>query len=277
MPTKIKLTRVGKMREPHYRVVVADAQTKGDGRSIETIGEYHPKGDPSVIRIDAERAAYWLGVGAQPTEVVTAILKVTGDWQKFKGRKTSVRKAAPGPVRTPFRLAEMSGPKAKFVNTLIQLVTERLNAATDEEVMMLGDPHQLAERMAALVPHIDPLEKAVGPFYDTAALTGWLEVSRQALNSRVRHTTLLACPTADGQLMYPVWQFTDHGGTIPHLIEVLRTLRTGTSDPWTWALWLTAEVAGQFGGKPAWQWLANGHDAEQVLDAARADASRWAH
>ncbi len=85
MATKIKLTRVGKMREPHYRVVVADARTRRDGRSIETIGEYHPKNDPSVIRIDAERAAYWLGVGAQPTEAVTAILKVTGDWQKFKG------------------------------------------------------------------------------------------------------------------------------------------------------------------------------------------------
>ncbi|HJQ02509.1 MAG TPA: 30S ribosomal protein S16 [Jatrophihabitans sp.] len=85
MATKIKLTRVGKMREPHYRVVVADARTKRDGRSIETIGEYHPKNDPSIIRIDAERAAYWLGVGAQPTEAVTAILKVTGDWQRFKG------------------------------------------------------------------------------------------------------------------------------------------------------------------------------------------------
>ncbi|MDQ1740513.1 MAG: small subunit ribosomal protein [Pseudonocardiales bacterium] len=85
MATKIKLTRIGKMREPHYRVVVADARAKRDGRSIETIGEYHPKNAPSVIRIDADRAAYWLGVGAQPTEAVTAILKVTGDWQKFKG------------------------------------------------------------------------------------------------------------------------------------------------------------------------------------------------
>jgi small subunit ribosomal protein S16 len=91
--TKIKLTRVGKMREPHYRVVVADARTKRDGRSIETIGEYHPKNDPSIIRIDADRAAYWLGVGAQPTEAVTAILKVTGDWQKFKGLP------APEPMR----------------------------------------------------------------------------------------------------------------------------------------------------------------------------------
>jgi small subunit ribosomal protein S16 len=83
--TKIKLMRLGKMREPHYRIVVADARTKRDGRSIETIGEYHPKNDPSVIKVDGERAAYWLGVGAQPTEAVTAILKVTGDWQRFKG------------------------------------------------------------------------------------------------------------------------------------------------------------------------------------------------
>jgi small subunit ribosomal protein S16 len=103
--TKIKLTRVGKMREPHYRVVVADARTKRDGRSIETIGEYHPKNDPSVIRIDAERAAYWLGVGAQPTEAVTAILKVTGDWQKFKGL----------PAPPPMKVAEPKPDKrARF-------------------------------------------------------------------------------------------------------------------------------------------------------------------
>ncbi len=85
MATKIKLMRLGKMREPHYRIVVADARTRRDGRAIETIGEYHPKNDPSVIKVDGERAAYWLGVGAQPTEAVAAILRVTGDWQKFKG------------------------------------------------------------------------------------------------------------------------------------------------------------------------------------------------
>src|SRR5690349_19742186 len=91
--TKIKLMRLGKMREPHYRIVVADARTKRDGRAIETIGEYHPKSEPSVIKVDADRAAYWLGVGAQPTEAVQAILKVTGDWQKFKGE------AAPAPMK----------------------------------------------------------------------------------------------------------------------------------------------------------------------------------
>ena len=105
MATKIKLMRLGKMREPHYRIVVADARTKRDGRSIETIGEYHPKSDPSVIKVDSERAAYWLGVGAQPTEAVAAILKVTGDWQKFKGEP------APEPMKQP---AEKPDKRALF-------------------------------------------------------------------------------------------------------------------------------------------------------------------
>ncbi len=100
MATKIKLMRLGKMRDPHYRIVVADARTKRDGRSIETIGEYHPKNDPSVIRVDADRAAYWLGVGAQPTEAVTAIFKVTGDWQKFRGEP------APAPMKVAAPKAE---------------------------------------------------------------------------------------------------------------------------------------------------------------------------
>jgi len=82
---KIKLMRLGKMRAPYYRIVVADSRTKRDGRAIEEIGKYHPKEDPSFIEVKADRAAYWLSVGAQPTEAVTAILKVSGDWQKFKG------------------------------------------------------------------------------------------------------------------------------------------------------------------------------------------------
>jgi small subunit ribosomal protein S16 len=83
--TKIRLKRLGKIRAPYYRVVVADSRTKRDGRAIEEIGKYHPTEEPSLIDIDSERAQYWLGVGAQPTEQVLALLKVTGDWQKFKG------------------------------------------------------------------------------------------------------------------------------------------------------------------------------------------------
>jgi len=83
--TKIRLKRLGKIHAPYYRVVVADSRTKRDGRVIEEIGKYHPTEDPSLIEIVSERAQYWLGVGAQPTEQVLALLKVTGDWQKFKG------------------------------------------------------------------------------------------------------------------------------------------------------------------------------------------------
>jgi small subunit ribosomal protein S16 len=82
---KIRLKRMGKIRAPHYRVVVVDSRKKRDGRVIEEIGKYHPKEEPSFIEVQSERAQYWLGVGAQPSEAVAAILKVTGDWQKFKG------------------------------------------------------------------------------------------------------------------------------------------------------------------------------------------------
>jgi len=82
---KIRLKRLGKIRAPYYRVVVADSRTKRDGRVIEEIGLYHPTEEPSFIEIQSDRAQYWLGVGAQPTEQVAALLKVTGDWQKFKG------------------------------------------------------------------------------------------------------------------------------------------------------------------------------------------------
>ena len=85
MAVKIKLQRLGKIRTPHYRVIVADSRTRRSGRAIENLGVYEPKADPSVIRIDSDRVQYWLGVGAQPTEPVLALLKVTGDWQKFKG------------------------------------------------------------------------------------------------------------------------------------------------------------------------------------------------
>ena len=85
MATKIRLKRLGKIRSPHYRIVVADSRTKRDGRAIEEIGKYHPKNDPSVIEVNSERAQYWLSVGAQPTEAVVALLKRTGDWQSFSG------------------------------------------------------------------------------------------------------------------------------------------------------------------------------------------------
>ena len=85
MAVKIRLKRMGKIRDPRYRVVVVDSRKKRDGRVIEEVGIYQPTENPSLIRITSERVQYWLGVGAQPSETVLALLKVTGDWQKFKG------------------------------------------------------------------------------------------------------------------------------------------------------------------------------------------------
>ena len=93
MAVKIRLKRIGKKRAPHYRIVVMDARTKRDGRAIEEIGKYNPKAEPSFIYVESDRAQYWLGVGAQPTEAVEAIFKASGDWQKFKGLD------APPPLR----------------------------------------------------------------------------------------------------------------------------------------------------------------------------------
>ena len=98
MAVKIKLKRLGKIREPYYRIVVADSRTKRDGRAIEEIGKYHPKADPSLIEVNSERVQHWLSVGAQPTDPVRVLLKITGDWQKFTGEpgaEGTLRTAAP--------------------------------------------------------------------------------------------------------------------------------------------------------------------------------------
>jgi small subunit ribosomal protein S16 len=107
---KIRLKRMGKIRAPYYRIVVADSRTKRDGRVIEEIGKYHPKEEPSLIEVDSERALYWLGVGAQPSEPVQAILKVTGDWQKFKGE----------PAPEPMKVAEPKRDKADIFNEFLK-------------------------------------------------------------------------------------------------------------------------------------------------------------
>jgi small subunit ribosomal protein S16 len=122
MAVKIKLTRLGKIRNPQYRVVVADSRTRRDGRSIETIGKYHPKEEPSLIEIDSERAQYWLGVGAQPTEPVQRLLEITGDWQKYKG--------LPGTEGTLRKAAEKPSKLDLFNAALAQADSEPAAAAT---------------------------------------------------------------------------------------------------------------------------------------------------
>jgi small subunit ribosomal protein S16 len=112
---KIKLMRLGRIRQPYYRIVVADARTRRNGKAIETIGKYHPKEQPSLIEVDSERVQYWLGVGAQPTDPVQHILQVTGDWQRFKG--------LPGAEGT-LRRAEPKPDKAELFNRALALAGE---------------------------------------------------------------------------------------------------------------------------------------------------------
>ena len=116
MAVKIKLKRLGKIREPYYRIVVADARTKRDGRAIEEIGLYHPKAEPSRIEVNSERVQHWLSVGAQPTDAVRHLLTITGDWQKFKGLP-----GAEGTLKT-------AGPKADKKERYDTLVKESLAA-----------------------------------------------------------------------------------------------------------------------------------------------------
>jgi small subunit ribosomal protein S16 len=146
---KIKLKRLGKIREPYYRIVVADARTKRDGRAIEEIGQYHPKLEPSLIKVDSERAQYWLSVGAQPTESVQRLLAITGDWQKFKG--------LPGTEGTQ-RTAE---PKADKKDRYDALVKESFAA---KETRAAARPARSAAKKDApkkeAVPEAAPAEEA---------------------------------------------------------------------------------------------------------------------
>jgi small subunit ribosomal protein S16 len=112
---KIKLKRLGKIRAPYYRIVIADSRTKRDGRAIEEIGKYHPKAEPSFIEVNSERAQHWLSVGAQPTDPVRKILEITGDWQKFKGLP-----GAEGTLRT-------AAPKADRKDAFAAAVAENLS------------------------------------------------------------------------------------------------------------------------------------------------------
>ena len=112
MATKIRLKRLGKIRAPYYRIVVADSRTKRDGRVIEEIGKYHPTEEPSFIEVDSDRAQYWLSVGAQPTEQVAALLKLTGDWGKFKGDKDAVSTVR---VKEPKAAFEVDASKKSVV------------------------------------------------------------------------------------------------------------------------------------------------------------------
>jgi len=160
---KIRLKRLGKIRAPYYRIVVADSRTKRDGRVIEEIGKYHPTEEPSFIEVNSERAQYWLSVGAQPTEQVTALLKLTGDWGTFKGEKDAKSTVRTREDKVAFQAddkkkavlkpkAEKPAPKAEAA------AAEEAPAADEDAAGATGDD---AAADAAVEPEVTPEAEAV--------------------------------------------------------------------------------------------------------------------
>ena len=175
MAVKIRLKRMGKIRQPFYRVVVVDSRKKRDGRVIEEIGKYHPKQEPSFIEVESERAQYWLGVGAQPTQAVEAILKVTGDWQKFKGlpgAEGTLRTAEPKRDRTEIfneALKDAANePKTEAV-TAKKTAKKAAKKATAEEPAAEAAPEASPEAAAEAAPEAPAAEATEAPAEEPAA------------------------------------------------------------------------------------------------------------
>jgi small subunit ribosomal protein S16 len=148
---KIRLKRLGKTRNPHYRIVIADSRTHRDGRVIEEIGRYVPTADPSVIEVNSERAQYWLGVGAQPTEQVTAILKLTGDLQASRGEKAS-NKVQPQQAKPEFVVSarkpvtlQPKDSKVKAEVPAVEAPAEEVEAPAVEAAEQQVEPEAPAE------------------------------------------------------------------------------------------------------------------------------------
>jgi small subunit ribosomal protein S16 len=164
---KIKLMRLGRIRQPYYRIVVADARTRRNGKAIETIGKYHPKEEPSLIEVDSERVQYWLGVGAQPTDPVQHILQVTGDWQRFTGQ--------PGAEGT-LRRAELKPDKAELFNRALaqagevpttEATTPRKRAGRQADTGPVSASHPAPEKTPEKTSEKAP-EKAAATAPETA-------------------------------------------------------------------------------------------------------------
>ena len=195
MAVKIRLKRLGKIRAPYYRIVVADSRTRRDGRAIEEIGLYHPTEEPSRIVIDSERALYWLGVGAQPTEQVAVLLKITGDWQKHKGlpgQEGTLRVAPPKPDRKAAYEAAMRDTKSDADAT-----TPRKKAAK-AEVKPEATTEVKTEAPAAPAPEVQqtPTEVTEAPAAEAASTEA---ASTEAASTEASDDTTAAEATAPAE------------------------------------------------------------------------------
>ena len=153
MAVKIRLKRLGKIRAPYYRIVVADSRTKRDGRVIEEIGKYHPTEEPSFIEVNSDRAQYWLSVGAQPTEQVLALLKLSGDWGKFKGDAKAVSTIKTAEAKVAFVADDKKKPvlvpkaekKAPVEEPAAEVVEEAAEAPAEAAPEVVEEAAEAAE------------------------------------------------------------------------------------------------------------------------------------
>ena len=163
MAVKIKLTRLGKNRNHQYRIAVADARNRRDGRAIEVIGRYHPKEEPSLIEVNSERAQYWLSVGAQPTEPVLKLLKVTGDWQKFKGlpgTEGTLKVKEPKPSKLELFNAALAAGDGAPTGEATQLKKRKAPVKKAEPTADAAEPVVEAEPVAEAVVEAEPVAEA---------------------------------------------------------------------------------------------------------------------
>lgn len=183
MSVKIKLMRLGKIRTPHFRIVIADSRSARNSKAIEEIGRYSPASEPSLIEVNSERVQYWLGVGAKPTEAVTALLKITGDYQKAKGISGSEGTLKPQPVRIDKKVAyeaavkEAMNEPADGATTLKKKAAEKLAAksapAVDETPVAQATPvvAETSETQAASTADETPVAEVAADVSASEAVT----------------------------------------------------------------------------------------------------------
>lgn len=173
-------------------------------------------------------------------------------------------------------MTDLAALEREIMRSVSRKVHDRLGKAAGAQVSpeAFGDPEAIAEAMVAALPLGHVFDEISGPFYDTPGLARWLGMSRQALHQRSARHAMLACPLADGGVVYPAWQFLDSGATIPSLDAVLSTLAEGTDDAWMMALWMRAPSDDLDGASPS-EWLRQGGDTALVIAMAREAAAGW--
>lgn len=173
-------------------------------------------------------------------------------------------------------MSDLMERKQALLDELNRLVDERFAIAEDAGVdaEVFADTQRIATAMAAALPSVTVHDQLVGPFYDTAGLTSWLGVSKQAIAKRVKNNTLIGCQLESGTWVYPTWQFTDAATVDQHLLQVWQILR-GHANAWTAALWMCSPNPA-LNDETAVQYMSGSDEFAEVLAAAHADAARWA-